>query len=68
MGADISMEGASAIVKGVDHLSGAPVMASDLRASAALILAESLRVMKLGFKESTILIEAMRILMLNFVV
>ena len=39
MGADISMEGASAIVKGVDHLSGAPVMASDLRASAALILA-----------------------------
>ena len=39
MGADIAMEGASAIVKGVDHLSGAPVMASDLRASAALILA-----------------------------
>ena len=39
MGADISMEGASAIVKGVNHLSGAPVMASDLRASAALILA-----------------------------
>ncbi len=39
MGADIAMEGASAIVKGVEHLSGAPVMASDLRASAALILA-----------------------------
>lgn len=39
MGADIAMEGASAIVKGVGHLSGAPVMASDLRASAALILA-----------------------------
>ncbi len=39
MGADISMEGASAIIKGVDKLSGAPVMASDLRASAALFLA-----------------------------
>lgn len=39
MGADIEMEGATAVVKGVDHLSGAPVMASDLRASAALILA-----------------------------
>jgi len=39
MGADIFLEGASAIVKGVKRLSGAPVMASDLRASAALILA-----------------------------
>ncbi len=39
MGADIAIEGASAIVKGVGSLSGAPVMASDLRASAALILA-----------------------------
>lgn len=39
MGADISIEGASAIINGVDHLSGAPVMASDLRASAALYLA-----------------------------
>jgi UDP-N-acetylglucosamine 1-carboxyvinyltransferase len=39
MGADIAIEGASAIIKGVDKLSGAPVMASDLRASAALILA-----------------------------
>jgi UDP-N-acetylglucosamine 1-carboxyvinyltransferase len=39
MGADIAMEGASAIVKGVGKLSGAPVMASDLRASAALFLA-----------------------------
>ena len=39
MGADVSMEGASAIVKGCDGLSGSPVMASDLRASAALILA-----------------------------
>ncbi|MCG2676296.1 UDP-N-acetylglucosamine 1-carboxyvinyltransferase [bacterium] len=39
MGADIKIEGASAIVKGVKSLSGAPVMATDLRASAALILA-----------------------------
>lgn len=39
LGADISLEGASAIVKGVARLSGAPIMASDLRASAALVLA-----------------------------
>jgi len=39
MGADILLEGPNAIVKGVKHLSGAPVMASDLRASAALVLA-----------------------------
>ncbi|MCM8783818.1 MAG: UDP-N-acetylglucosamine 1-carboxyvinyltransferase [Candidatus Omnitrophica bacterium] len=39
MGAEIMLEGASAIVKGVKRLSGAPVMASDLRASAALVLA-----------------------------
>jgi UDP-N-acetylglucosamine 1-carboxyvinyltransferase len=39
MGADIAIEGASAIIKGRPGLSGATVMASDLRASAALILA-----------------------------
>ncbi|MBI4026203.1 MAG: UDP-N-acetylglucosamine 1-carboxyvinyltransferase, partial [Verrucomicrobia bacterium] len=39
MGGKIEMEGATAVVHGVDHLSGAPVMASDLRASAALVLA-----------------------------
>lgn len=39
LGADISIEGPSAIVKGGKPLSGAPVMASDLRASAALVLA-----------------------------
>ena len=39
MGAQIKLEGASAIVQGVPRLSGAPVMASDLRASAALVLA-----------------------------
>ena len=39
MGASISLEGSSAIIRGVKQLNGAPVMASDLRASAALILA-----------------------------
>lgn len=39
MGAQVMLEGSSAIVKGVKRLSGAPVMASDLRASAALVLA-----------------------------
>ena len=39
MGADIELNGATAIIKGVERLSGAPVMASDLRASAALVLA-----------------------------
>lgn len=39
MGAEIQLEGPNAIVKGVKSLSGAPVMASDLRASAALVLA-----------------------------
>jgi UDP-N-acetylglucosamine 1-carboxyvinyltransferase len=39
MGADISLDGHTAIIKGVESLSGAPVMASDLRASAALVLA-----------------------------
>ncbi|MBN2505606.1 MAG: UDP-N-acetylglucosamine 1-carboxyvinyltransferase [Verrucomicrobia bacterium] len=38
LGAEISIEGASAIVKGVSRLSGAPIMASDLRASAALVI------------------------------
>jgi UDP-N-acetylglucosamine 1-carboxyvinyltransferase len=38
-GADIVVEGNSATVKGVKKLSGAPVMATDLRASASLILA-----------------------------
>lgn len=39
MGAKISIKGNSAIVRGVNKLSGAPVMATDLRASAALVLA-----------------------------
>ena len=39
MGAEVSLEGSSAIVRGGRCLNGAPVMASDLRASAALILA-----------------------------
>jgi UDP-N-acetylglucosamine 1-carboxyvinyltransferase len=39
MGADIVVHGASAIVRGVPKLSGAPVMATDLRASVSLVLA-----------------------------
>ncbi len=39
MGADIRVKGHHAIVRGVPFLSGAPVMATDLRASAALVLA-----------------------------
>ncbi|MGZ8530284.1 MAG: UDP-N-acetylglucosamine 1-carboxyvinyltransferase, partial [Candidatus Binatia bacterium] len=37
--ADIKLEGNRAVVRGVKALSGAPVMASDLRASVALVLA-----------------------------
>ncbi|NOQ50628.1 MAG: UDP-N-acetylglucosamine 1-carboxyvinyltransferase [Desulfuromonadaceae bacterium] len=39
MGADIQIDGHSAIIRGTEHLTGAPVMATDLRASASLILA-----------------------------
>lgn len=39
MGADIHLSGHTAIVRGVKRLAGAPVMASDLRASASLVLA-----------------------------
>lgn len=39
LGADISLEGDTAIVTGVDRLYGAPVMATDLRASATLVIA-----------------------------
>ena len=39
MGADIKLEGNSAICKGVEQLTGVPVMATDLRASASLVLA-----------------------------
>jgi len=39
LGARINVHGASAIVRGVPHLSGAPVMATDLRASVSLVLA-----------------------------
>ena len=39
LGADIHLEGNTAVIKGVDHLSGAPIMATDLRASACLVLA-----------------------------
>jgi UDP-N-acetylglucosamine 1-carboxyvinyltransferase len=39
MGANIELDGATATIRGVERLSGAPVMASDLRASAARVLA-----------------------------
>jgi UDP-N-acetylglucosamine 1-carboxyvinyltransferase len=39
LGADIEVEGNTAVVKGVSHLEGAAVMATDLRASAGLVLA-----------------------------
>ena len=39
LGADIKVVGKTAVVSGVPHLSGAPVMATDLRASASLIIA-----------------------------
>lgn len=39
MGADIVMKGPTAVIRGPAHLSGAPVMATDLRASMSLILA-----------------------------
>jgi UDP-N-acetylglucosamine 1-carboxyvinyltransferase len=39
MGAQVDLEGPTAVIRGVDRLLGAPVMASDLRASAALVLA-----------------------------
>jgi UDP-N-acetylglucosamine 1-carboxyvinyltransferase len=39
MGADIQVRGRTAVVRGVDHLVGAPVMATDLRASMSLIIA-----------------------------
>ncbi|WP_257293536.1 UDP-N-acetylglucosamine 1-carboxyvinyltransferase [Endozoicomonas sp. YOMI1] len=39
MGADVDVEGNTVIVKGVDQLKAAPVMATDLRASASLVIA-----------------------------
>jgi UDP-N-acetylglucosamine 1-carboxyvinyltransferase len=39
LGADIRVEGNTAIIRGVERLTGAPIMATDLRASASLVLA-----------------------------
>ncbi len=39
MGADIDLDGNTVVIRGVDKLTGAPVMATDLRASASLVLA-----------------------------
>jgi len=39
LGADIQIEGNMAVIRGVERLTGAPIMATDLRASASLVLA-----------------------------
>ena len=39
MGAKIQVDDKTAVVEGVDHLTGAPIQASDLRAGAALVIA-----------------------------
>ena len=39
LGADIRVDGRTAIIRGVERLTGAPIMATDLRASASLVLA-----------------------------
>ena len=39
LGADIQIDGHTAIIRGVETLTGAPIMATDLRASASLVLA-----------------------------
>jgi UDP-N-acetylglucosamine 1-carboxyvinyltransferase len=39
LGANVSIQGNTAIVRGIERLTGAPVMATDLRASASLVLA-----------------------------
>jgi UDP-N-acetylglucosamine 1-carboxyvinyltransferase len=39
MGADITVKGETAVVRGVEALKGAPVMVSDLRAGASLVMA-----------------------------
>lgn len=39
LGADIRIEGNTAIIRGVAQMTGAPIMATDLRASASLVLA-----------------------------
>ena len=38
MGADIEIDGNTAVIRGVKNLTGAPVMASDLRAGASLVI------------------------------
>jgi UDP-N-acetylglucosamine 1-carboxyvinyltransferase len=39
MGGNITLKGNTAVIEGIDRLQGAPVMATDLRASASLVLA-----------------------------
>ena len=60
MGAEIHVEQDSAIITGVDKLRGAPVMATDLRASASLILAALAAEEALLFPECTTWTAAMK--------
>ena len=39
MGAKIQVDGTTAVIEGVDHLNGAPIKATDLRAGAAMLIA-----------------------------
>ena len=64
MGANISLND-SAVIRGVDQLSAAPVMASDLRASAALVLAGLAAEGTTKLTAYTILIVGMNILTVN---
>ena len=59
LGADISLEGDTAIVTGVDALYGAPVMATDLRASVTLVIAGLARAVRQPSTASITLIAAM---------
>ena len=65
MGANISLNDSTAVIRGVDQLSAAPVMASDLRASAALVLAVSRQKGQQKLTAYTILIVGMNILTVN---
>jgi len=62
LGAQIDVEGNTALVRGVPRLEGATVMATDLRASASLVIAAWLRRVKPLSIESITSIVAMRIL------
>ena len=59
LGAQIDVEGNTAVITGCDHLEGATVMATDLRASASLVIAGLVAQAKRSSTASTIWIVAM---------